>query len=125
MKTMEHIYFVNAHPDDLCAVMGTAVKLSRKKNCRLHVVDLTHGERSLVGKIAPEERKKFPELETEKIVDRINNCYDKELERRELFKWFADKAKMAEMEFELNRELLETRIMYSTYSLPDELSAYN
>ena len=72
-----------------------------------------------------EERKKFPELETEKIVDRINNCYDKELERRDLFKWFDDKAKMAEMEFELNRELLETRIMYSTYSLPDELSAYN
>ena len=52
---MEHIYFVNAHPDDLSAVMGTALKLSRKKNCRLHVVDLTHGERSLVGKIAPEE----------------------------------------------------------------------
>ena len=71
MKTMEHIYFVNAHPDDLCAVMGTALKLSRKKNCRLHVVDLTHGERSLVGKIAPEECAKMRSAEESEVCRKL------------------------------------------------------
>ena len=68
---MEHIYFVNAHPDDLSAVMGTAVKLSRKKNCRLHVVDLTHGERGLVGKIAPEECAKMRSAEESEVCRKL------------------------------------------------------
>lgn len=71
MKTMEHIYFVNAHPDDLSAVMGTALKLSRKKNCRLHVVDLTHGERALVGKIAPEECAKMRSAEESEVCRKL------------------------------------------------------
>ena len=51
---MEHVYFVNAHPDDLLAVIGTALKLKATGKYELHVVDASHGENGLPG-VAPEE----------------------------------------------------------------------
>jgi len=52
---MKHVYFVNAHPDDLLAVIGTALKLKNVSGCALHVVDMTHGERGLAWTTPPDE----------------------------------------------------------------------
>lgn len=46
----EHIYFVNAHPDDLIACMGLCMRLSTEKRFEVHVVDVTRGERGLSSK---------------------------------------------------------------------------
>jgi len=60
---MEHIYFVNAHPDDILAALGTAVKLRKSGRFQLHVVDLTHGENGLTGIASPEECVKLRDAE--------------------------------------------------------------
>lgn len=49
----EHVYFVNAHPDDLISCMGLCMHLSTDKRFAVHVVDVTHGERGLSSKHVP------------------------------------------------------------------------
>ena len=43
----EHIYFVNAHPDDLNAGLGLALILKDLAQYQLHIIDFTTGERGL------------------------------------------------------------------------------
>ena len=43
----EHIYFVNAHPDDLNAGLGLALILKDLAQYQLHIIDFTKGERGL------------------------------------------------------------------------------
>ena len=44
----KHVFFVNAHPDDLIASAGLAFILAENPEYELHIVDFTHGERGLV-----------------------------------------------------------------------------
>jgi LmbE family N-acetylglucosaminyl deacetylase len=64
---MEHIYFVNAHPDDLLAVIGTALKLKATGKYELHVIDVSHGENGLTGIASPEECSKLREAEESEV----------------------------------------------------------
>ena len=68
---MEHIYFVNAHPDDLLASVATARKLQATGEFVLHVVDLTHGENGLTGIAAPEECVKLRDAEEREVCSRL------------------------------------------------------
>ena len=43
----KHIFFVNAHPDDLIGAAGLAFILAEKPEYELHIVDFTRGERGL------------------------------------------------------------------------------
>lgn len=43
----KHVFFVNAHPDDLIGSAGMAFILSEKPEYELHIVDFTRGERGL------------------------------------------------------------------------------
>jgi len=46
---MKNVYFINAHPDDLNAGLGLALILAELPGYyRIHVVDLTRGERGLL-----------------------------------------------------------------------------
>ena len=47
-QSEKHIYMVNAHPDDLNASLALAIIVSQLPCYKLHVVDLTRGERGLV-----------------------------------------------------------------------------
>ena len=68
---MEHIYFVNAHPDDLLAVIGTALKLKATGRYELHVVDATHGENGLTGIASQEECAKLREAEEREVCAKL------------------------------------------------------
>ena len=71
---MEHIYFVNAHPDDLIAVIGTALKLKATGKYELHVIDATHGENGLTGIASPEECSKLREAEEREVCARLGTA---------------------------------------------------
>lgn len=45
----KHIFFVNAHPDDIITALGTAIKIRDTGRYVIHVVDVTHGDRGLVN----------------------------------------------------------------------------
>jgi LmbE family N-acetylglucosaminyl deacetylase len=49
----EHVYFVNAHPDDLIACMGLCMQLSADERFNVHVVNMTRGERGLSRQRVP------------------------------------------------------------------------
>lgn len=68
---MEHIYFVNAHPDDILAVIGTALKLKATGKYELHVVDATHGENGLTGVASPEECARLRDAEESEVCARL------------------------------------------------------
>lgn len=51
---MKHVYFVNAHPDDLLTAIGVALQLKKSEKYVIHVIDVTHGERGLFGTVEPE-----------------------------------------------------------------------
>lgn len=46
----QHIFIVNAHPDDLIGTAGLALILAEREDFELHVVDFTRGERGLAGR---------------------------------------------------------------------------
>ena len=71
---MEHIYFVNAHPDDLLAVIGTALKLKATGKYELHVVDASHGENGLTGTVSPEECAKLRDAEEREVCARLGTA---------------------------------------------------
>jgi len=71
---MEHIYFVNAHPDDILAVIGTALKLKATGRYELHVVDATHGENGLTGVASPEECAKLRTAEEREVCARLGTA---------------------------------------------------
>ena len=68
---MKHIYFVNAHPDDLLAVIGTALKLKAVGEYEFHVVDASHGENGLTGVTSPEECAKLRDAEEREVCARL------------------------------------------------------
>ena len=68
---MEHIYFVNAHPDDILAVIGTALKLKATGKYEFHVVDATHGENGLTGIASPEECARLREAEEKSVCAKL------------------------------------------------------
>lgn len=70
-SVMDHIYFVNAHPDDLLAVIGTALKLKATGRYRLHVVDATKGENGLTGVASPEECARLRDAEEREVCARL------------------------------------------------------
>lgn len=47
-ESVKHIYMIFAHPDDLNGCMALALILKQMPCYRLHIVDLTRGERGLV-----------------------------------------------------------------------------
>lgn len=51
----KHVYFVNAHPDDLIGSAGLAFILAERPEFQLHVVDFTRGERGLGNRVTMEE----------------------------------------------------------------------
>ena len=71
---MEHIYFVNAHPDDLLAVIGTALKLKATERYELHVVDASHGENGLPGVASQEECAMLRDAEERTVCSRLGTA---------------------------------------------------
>ncbi len=68
---MKHVYFVNAHPDDLLAVVGILLKLRNHRQYVLHVVDMTHGERGLAGGVDPEQCAAMRDREEREVCSRF------------------------------------------------------
>lgn len=68
---MEHIYFVNAHPDDVLSSLATARKFQATGRFILHVVDLTHGERGLTGIATEEECVRLRDAEERNVCSHL------------------------------------------------------
>lgn len=97
---MEHIYFVNAHPDDLLASIGTARKLQKTGKFTLHVVDMTHGDRGLTGITTEEECVSLRDAEEREVCSHLGvvpvwlqehdgSAYASEASCRQLAKMYA------------------------------------
>ena len=71
---MEHIYFVNAHPDDLLAVIGVALKLKATGKYELHVIDASHGEMGLPGVASPVECAELRNAEEREVCARLGTA---------------------------------------------------
>ena len=69
----EHIFFVNAHPDDFRPCMATAIMIHEAGKHKIHVIDMTYGERGLLGEdISPEECAATREMEENSVCEFFN-----------------------------------------------------
>lgn len=68
----KHVWFINAHPDDLNGGLGLALVLKDLKDYQIHIVDFTRGERGLAHVNVPmDECARIRTAEEEAVCARL------------------------------------------------------